>query len=195
MVSGVSFRNPNSDNVKRKKTKIASIGLIFAFIVLVSVVSVYGVAFFLKKQAQTKLNKVVLEINDKEAKIKKGLEENSQKASSLLAVENNLYKQQGLDKILNEFGNGMVPRVVLSSLSYSENKNGKDGKKEIELIVTGDAETDDVLAAQIRSWKGNHTFSKVSVSDISVDEETGRKVFLANLVLNDVSPDKRPFGI
>ncbi len=194
MVSGVSFKNPNSDKIKHRRTKIASIGLIFAFVVLISVVAVYGVAFFLKKQAQTKLDNVIAQVNEIDAKIKKGLEENSQKASSVLAVENNLYKQQSLDKIFNEFGNGMVPRVVLSSISYSEdNKNGDKNLK--TLIVTGDAETEDALAAQIRSWKKNQTFSKVNVFDISTDEETGRKVFLAKLILKDVSPDKRPFGI
>ena len=194
MASGVSFRNPDSNKIKHRRTKIASIGLIFAFVVLVSVVATYGVAFFLKKKAQTKLDNVIAQINDIDAKIKKGLEENSHKASSVLAVENNLYKQQGLNKILTEFGNGMVPRVVLSSINYSEENNNGNEKSRV-LDVAGDAETEDALAAQIRSWKKNQTFSKVSVFDITTDEETGRKVFLARLTLRDVNSEKRPFGI
>ncbi len=195
MVSGVSFKNPNSDKIKHRRTKIASASLIFAFVVLIGVVATYGIAFYIKKQTQAKLDNLIVEINGIEAQIKKGVEENSQKASSVLAVEHNLYKQQGLEKILTELGNGMVPRVVLISLEYEEGKDNSNTIKERRIIITGDAETDDSLAAQIRSWKNNKIFNKVSVSDISTDEETGRKVFLAELTLADVSSDKRPFGI
>ncbi len=196
MASGVSFRSPNSDKVKYRKTKLASASLVFAFVVLVSVVATYGVAFYIKKQTEVKLAGVIKEAEDIETQIKKGLAENSQKAFSVLAVEYFLHKQQGLEKILTELGNGMVPRVVLISLEYAEDKNMNDSDIGGQMImITGDAETDDVLAAQVRSWKNNETFSKVSVSDISVDEETGRKVFSAELILREVGSDKRPFGV
>lgn len=197
MVSGVSFRNPNTDKVKHRKTKLASASLIFAFVVLVSIVATYGIAFYIKKQTEVKLANVIKEVEDIEAQIKKGVAENSHKAFSVLAVEYNLFKKQGLEKILTELGNGMVPRVVLISLDYSEEKKRDDSGTNMHVImITGDAETDDALSAQIRSWKGNETFTKVKVADISTDEETGRKVFTAELILEeDVDPSKRPFGV
>ena len=184
MSSSVSFKGGASKRVKRK-AKLVSAGIMFAFVVLFSSVLSYGVAYYMKSNSQKQLSKISKDIEKLEVSIKKEMSSVSREAIALTAVKEVKYKGLPFGNILNELGNGMIKGVVLSNLSYDTTESNL-------LRLSGDATVYDVLAAQIKSWKGNKIFYDVTLSNVNKNEETGRYSFEAFMRVSGDSMNTNP---
>lgn len=182
MASGVSFNKPAGSQSHRRKRSLASTSLVIAFLLLLAVISTYGVFYYFvadlteqKTNVEAKITETEQNISDAVASVASVLNKKNQ-------FEKNMYREHATDEVLTKMQELMVPRIVLQSFDHVLLE--REGTYRVS--VTADADNFDVMAAQIAAWKNSSFFSRVEIGD-SERDDAGRIVFAADLDLTPLT--------